>query len=131
MPIVPGSHNAKMPMFVPQSSSLIQRIAGWALGRRPEFVDARVVASGEGREVTRVRSQGWVEVMFNVITKDLKRLGYESSPRGSAGEVRNQGPSEGIGLVTRTSAAPKPTPQIGPGVESTTTEAEIEEHRET
>ncbi len=112
VPIVPGTHTVRVPMFVPQSSSVIQRLAGWALGRRPEFVDARVVAAGEGREVTRVSSQGWVEVQFNVMTKDLKRLGYESSPRGPAGEIRNQGPSEGIGLVTRTTTAPMQTPQI-------------------
>ena len=28
------------------------------MGRRPEFVDPRVVANGEGRDVTRVSSQG-------------------------------------------------------------------------
>ena len=49
-------------MFVPVSSSLVQRAAGFLLGRRPEFVDPRVVAAGEGRDVTRVASQGWVEV---------------------------------------------------------------------
>ena len=46
------------------------------MGRRPEFVDPRVVASGEGRDVTRVTSQGFVTVQLSVITKDLKRLGY-------------------------------------------------------
>ncbi len=29
---------------------------------RPEFVDPRVVASGEGRDVTRVTTNGWVKV---------------------------------------------------------------------
>ena len=46
------------------------------MGRRPEFVDPRVVASGEGRDVTRVTSQGFVTIQLSVITKDLKRLGY-------------------------------------------------------
>ena len=54
--------------------------SGWIMGRRPEFVDPRVVASGEGRDVTRVTSQGYVMVQLSVITKDLKRLGYEASP---------------------------------------------------
>ena len=44
-------------MFVPESTSGLQAVVGWLLGRRPEFVDPRVVARGEGREVTRVRSQ--------------------------------------------------------------------------
>ena len=48
------------------------------LGRRPEFVDPRVVARGEGREVTRVRSQGYVRVNFDIVTKDLAKLGYDT-----------------------------------------------------
>lgn len=70
----------RIPVFVPESASLMQRIAGWVMGRRPEFVDPRVVASGEGRDVTRVTSQGYVTIQLSVVTKDLKRLGYESSP---------------------------------------------------
>ena len=48
------------------------------MGRRPEYVDMRVVASGEGRGVTRVTSSdgGFIQADFNVVTKDLQRLGY-------------------------------------------------------
>ena len=88
-------------MFVPESSSLVQRLTGYLMGARPHYIDPRVVASGEGRDVTRVRSMGHVAVEFNVITKDLKRLGYEGSPRGPASEVRNQGPTGGIGVVAK------------------------------
>jgi len=35
----------------------------WFLGRRPEFVDPKVVSQGEGRDVTRVRSQGHIKVI--------------------------------------------------------------------
>ena len=47
------------------------------MGRRPEYVDMRVVASGEGRGVTRVTSSdgGFIQADFNVVTKDLQRLG--------------------------------------------------------
>ena len=31
-------------MFVPESTSGLQAVVGWMLGRRPEFVDPRVVA---------------------------------------------------------------------------------------
>ncbi|TRY69435.1 hypothetical protein TCAL_08080 [Tigriopus californicus] len=105
IPLSPGTHNAKIPMFVPESSSLIQRFTGMIMGKRPEFVDARVVANGEGRDVTRVNSQGWVKVQFNIITKDLKRLGYEHSAQGANSEVKNQGPSEGMGLLTKTNGS--------------------------
>uniref|UniRef100_A0A8C4QLT1 B9 domain-containing protein 1 n=1 Tax=Eptatretus burgeri TaxID=7764 RepID=A0A8C4QLT1_EPTBU len=79
IPITPGRHTRTIPMFVPESSSLLQRLMSWLKGRRPEYTDLRVVARGEGREVTRVRSQGHVQVCFNIVTKDLKKLGYETT----------------------------------------------------
>ena len=77
-PLSPGRHHARVSMVVPQSTSGLQAIVGWMLGRRPEFVDPRVVARGEGREVTRVRSQGYVMVNFDIVTKDLAKLGYDT-----------------------------------------------------
>ena len=47
------------------SLSLIQKLSSWLMGRRPEFVDPRVVANGEGRDVTRVSSQGRVTVQVS------------------------------------------------------------------
>ena len=46
----------RVAMFVPESSSLVQRLTGWLMGARPHYIDPRVVASSEGRDVTRVRS---------------------------------------------------------------------------
>ncbi|CAI9735167.1 Hypothetical predicted protein [Octopus vulgaris] len=87
VPIIPGRHTCCLPMFVPESTSLLQKFTSWLLGRRPEFVDARIVALGEGREVCRVRTQGFVNVTFNVVSKDIKKLGYinqVSQPQGTA-----------------------------------------------
>ncbi|XP_052365239.1 B9 domain-containing protein 1-like [Oncorhynchus keta] len=67
-------------MFVPESTSRLQKFTSWLLGRRPEFTDPKVVAQGEGREVTRVRSQGFVSLSFHIVTKDMKRLGYDTTP---------------------------------------------------
>ncbi|XP_033736910.1 B9 domain-containing protein 1-like [Pecten maximus] len=80
VPITPGRHKRKVPMFVPESASALQKFTAWFLGRRPEFVDPKVVAQGEGREVTRVRSQGFVTVSFNIVSKDMKKLGYDVIP---------------------------------------------------
>ncbi|XP_010212509.1 PREDICTED: B9 domain-containing protein 1 [Tinamus guttatus] len=80
VPIEPGRHIRTLPMFVPESTSRLQRFTSWFTGRRPEFTDPRVVAQGEGREVTRVRSQGFVTISFNVVTKDMTKLGYEVTP---------------------------------------------------
>lgn len=64
MPITPGTHLAKIPIFAPQSSSLVQSFAAFFLGRKPEFVDPRITACGEGRDVTRVRSCGSVSTIL-------------------------------------------------------------------
>ena len=90
-------------MFVPESTSGLQSLAGWMLGRRPEFVDPRVVAKGEGRDVTRVSSQGHVTVVFNIVTKDMAKLGYDtsnspvaSSPQKTSGLRKTDDMNEGI-----------------------------------
>ncbi|XP_076810097.1 B9 domain-containing protein 1-like isoform X1 [Clavelina lepadiformis] len=96
VPMVPGHHTLDVPMFVPLSTSKLQKFTSWLLGRRPEFVDPKVVAQGEGRDVTRVRSQGHVKISFNVVTRDMKKLGYDvipsdvtSIPAGTATYVVN------------------------------------------
>ncbi|XP_043831013.1 B9 domain-containing protein 1 [Dromiciops gliroides] len=79
VPFAPGRHKRTIPMFVPESTSKLQKWTSWFMGRRPEYTDPKIVAQGEGREVTRVRSQGFVTLSLNVVTKDLKKLGYHTS----------------------------------------------------
>ncbi|GAB1296199.1 B9 domain-containing protein 1 [Apodemus speciosus] len=97
VPFSPGRHKRTIPMFVPESTSTLQKFTRllklpcyWFMGRRPEYTDPKVVAQGEGREVTRVRSQGFVTLLFNVVTKDMKKLGYDSGPVDTQGVL---GPS--------------------------------------
>ncbi|XP_013388568.1 B9 domain-containing protein 1 [Lingula anatina] len=80
IPFTPGRHKQRIGMFVPESTSKLQKLTAWITGRRPEYVDPRVLAQGEGREVTRVRSQGYVTVSFSVVMKDMKKLGYDVTP---------------------------------------------------
>ncbi|XP_047213429.1 B9 domain-containing protein 1-like isoform X2 [Girardinichthys multiradiatus] len=83
IPFTPGHlfpflrHTRTIPMFVPEPT---WRLQSWLLGRRPEYTDPKVVAQGEGREVTRVRSQGSVTVSFHIMTKDMKKMGYDTGP---------------------------------------------------
>ncbi|XP_014285990.1 B9 domain-containing protein 1 [Halyomorpha halys] len=79
VPMTAGKWKKSVPMFVPESSSFLQKITSWLTGRRPEFIDLRVLAQGEGREVTRVRSQGKVYTTFNVMTKDFVSQGLDNS----------------------------------------------------
>uniref|UniRef100_A0A8C0LA63 B9 domain-containing protein 1 n=1 Tax=Canis lupus dingo TaxID=286419 RepID=A0A8C0LA63_CANLU len=50
VPFSPGRHKRTIPMFVPESTSKLQKFTSWFMGRRPEYTDPKVVAQGEGRE---------------------------------------------------------------------------------
>ncbi|XP_045680591.1 B9 domain-containing protein 1 isoform X2 [Phyllostomus hastatus] len=50
VPFSPGRHKRTIPMFVPESTSTLQKFTSWFMGRRPEYTDPKVVAQGEGRE---------------------------------------------------------------------------------
>ncbi|CAG0884875.1 unnamed protein product [Cyprideis torosa] len=83
IPVQPGCHRIKIPMFLPESASPIQRFTAWITGRQPEFVDPRIVASGEGRDVTRVRSLGSLTLRLNIVHKDFTKCGYVCSPQAA------------------------------------------------
>ncbi|XP_072794612.1 B9 domain-containing protein 1 isoform X2 [Vicugna pacos] len=95
VPFSPGRHKRTVPMFVPESTSKLQKFTSWFMGRRPEYTDPKVVAQGEGREVTRVRSQGFVTLLFNVVTKDMRKLGYDTGPPDTQG-VSGHSPPQGL-----------------------------------
>ncbi|XP_034749167.1 B9 domain-containing protein 1 isoform X2 [Etheostoma cragini] len=73
IPFTPGQHTRTIPMFVPEPTWRLQKFTSWLLGRRPEYTDPKVVAQGEGRE-------GFVTVSFHIITKDMKKMGYDTGP---------------------------------------------------
>uniref|UniRef100_T1IN05 Protein wntless n=1 Tax=Strigamia maritima TaxID=126957 RepID=T1IN05_STRMM len=78
IPITSGHQKKRIAMFVPESSSALQKFTSWITHRRPEFIDPRVLAQAEGRDVTRVRSQGFANLTLNVVFKDFKELGYKN-----------------------------------------------------
>ena len=53
------------------------RFLGWLAGNPAQFVDPRVIAGSEGREVVRVQSGGKVKVVFNVLSKGHKDFNYD------------------------------------------------------
>ncbi|XP_072532428.1 B9 domain-containing protein 1 isoform X1 [Salminus brasiliensis] len=97
IPFTPGKHSRTVPMFVPESTSRLQKFTSWLMGRRPEYTDPKVVAQGEGREVTRVRSQGFVTLQFNIVTKDMKKLGYDTTSGEQAPATRLAGTEQPYG----------------------------------
>ncbi|ODN01719.1 B9 domain-containing protein 1 [Orchesella cincta] len=81
LPTCHGSYVKTIPLFVPESSSFLQKISAWLMGRQPEFVDPKLLAQSEGRQVVRVQSNGYVVVKFEVVMKDMKKLGFLTSSK--------------------------------------------------
>ncbi|CAD5228328.1 unnamed protein product [Bursaphelenchus okinawaensis] len=80
IPTAPGRTQRSIAIFVPQASTTTQRIMSFFTGRRAEFVDSRIVSMSQGREITRVSTQGLITVTFNVVLKDVKKYGYDVNP---------------------------------------------------
>jgi B9 domain-containing protein 1 len=78
LPTSSGRFDLKLRLFKPRSASLIQGFFSRMNGMPAEFSDPRFPSYGEGREVTRVESGGFVNVQVNVMTKDLEVFGYEN-----------------------------------------------------
>ncbi|XP_032669464.1 B9 domain-containing protein 1 [Odontomachus brunneus] len=81
LPLETGHHEKRVSVYVPESSSTLQHIVAWLTGRRPELIDPAILASGSGRELTRMRVEGVVTVTFNVVLKDLFKLGYDNGEK--------------------------------------------------
>lgn len=54
----------RMTMFVPESSSMLQKMTSWLTGRRPEYVDARLLARGDGREGRKKKQNNIIYTTF-------------------------------------------------------------------
>ncbi|KXS18589.1 B9-domain-containing protein [Gonapodya prolifera JEL478] len=78
LPLHSGRFVKYIPLFVPLATSPFNYLLSWFAGRLPEFVDPAFVSKSEGREVTRVSSQGSVKVVVDVLPRDMERFGYQT-----------------------------------------------------
>lgn len=76
MPCQPGRHTRTIRLYCPLSSSPLTRILGALLGNPAQFVDPRLIAGTEGRDVVRVQSGGKVNVIFDIILRDTDLFNY-------------------------------------------------------
>jgi B9 domain-containing protein 1 len=77
IPTTPGRHERIVQIFSPLTSSIMLKIFGFLNGQRAELINApKVVASGDGREITRTKTEGSVKVVFQVTLRDLEKFGY-------------------------------------------------------
>ncbi len=79
IPTIPGRHERLIRMFAPVSSSWLVRMLAWLSGTYAEYISApKTLAEAEGREVTRVRAEGVVKVVFQVTLRNMDKYGYFS-----------------------------------------------------
>uniref|UniRef100_A0A915JL71 B9 domain-containing protein 1 n=1 Tax=Romanomermis culicivorax TaxID=13658 RepID=A0A915JL71_ROMCU len=109
IPISAGSHKTRIPMFVPDSSSIVQRFLGWLLSRRPELINPSSIAKAENREAMHMKTQGFVDVVWNIVTKDTKKLAFDLNPKSLS--LLSDFPLQ---LPTTASALPPPRLGIEP-----------------
>mmetsp|Transcript_21252 Transcript_21252/g.36485 ORF Transcript_21252/g.36485 Transcript_21252/m.36485 type:complete len:203 (+) Transcript_21252:18-626(+) len=77
-PLAAGRYTQYVRMFVPMSSSVMQKVTAFFTGAKPEYVDPTFIAGGQGRELTRVKSHGVVKVQMSIVTKDMVTFGFSS-----------------------------------------------------
>lgn len=76
LPCQPGRHSRIVRLYCPLSSSPITRFLGMLFGNPTQFIDPKIVAGSEGREVVRVQSGGRVKIVFEIFLKDTEIFNY-------------------------------------------------------
>lgn len=77
LPSQTGKHTRKMQVFRPLPQSTISGIFGFIGGTLAEYKDhEKILATGDGREVTRVRSTGEVSISMTTVKHNFKNYGY-------------------------------------------------------
>ncbi len=77
VPTTQGIHTRTVQMFSPVSSSIVVDAIGIFLGQKAEIINApKVIATGEGREIMRAKSEGAMTVKFNIQMINMEELGY-------------------------------------------------------
>ena len=73
----PGRHERIVHIFSPITSSVINKFLGMLIGQKAEIRDApNVIASGDGREITRTKTQGSIKIIFQVTLRDMDKFGF-------------------------------------------------------
>lgn len=77
VPTQPGRHERTVHIFSPVTSSVMASILGFLDGKKAELKNApKVIASGDGREITRTKSEGTIKIVFQVTLRDMDKFGY-------------------------------------------------------
>jgi B9 domain-containing protein 1 len=81
LPINPGRYTKLVKTFRPESGTAMQQFISWLTGTNPEFLDSKITATGEGRELTRVVNENDLKLKIHLLItrKEFASFGYTSS----------------------------------------------------
>ncbi|XP_047024789.1 B9 domain-containing protein 1 [Helicoverpa zea] len=80
MPPTTGQSLTSAPLVRPQAATLLGDWLAWITGRYPELADPKMLASGKDNYLLRTESCGTVTVSLSMVSKDLRKLGYDNQP---------------------------------------------------
>ncbi|XP_021193894.2 B9 domain-containing protein 1 [Helicoverpa armigera] len=80
MPPTTGLSLTSAPLVRPQAATLLGDWLAWITGRYPELADPKMLASGKDNYLLRTESYGTVTVSLSMVSKDLRKLGYDNQP---------------------------------------------------
>ncbi|KAK9829078.1 hypothetical protein WJX72_003769 [[Myrmecia] bisecta] len=89
LPTCAGRYVLKVRLYRPKSASTVHAFTSWLTGMPAEFSDPKFPSYAEGREVTRVVSNGHVKVQINIMTKDMEMFGYVDGSQATGGGSHN------------------------------------------
>eukprot|EP00158_Paraphelidium_tribonemae_P000762 Partr_v1_DN23368_c0_g1_i1_m18251 putative B9 protein domain 1 len=73
LPMIHGRSLLYIDLFAPMPSSGLTSLLGFIVGRPPEFLDPKLVTKSDGRQVTRVESDGCVKCVVDCTQKDFDK----------------------------------------------------------
>ncbi|XP_026725350.1 B9 domain-containing protein 1 [Trichoplusia ni] len=80
MPPTTGLNLTSAPLVRPQAATLLGEWLAWLTGRYPELADPKMLASGKDNYLLKTESYGSVTVSLSMVSKDLRKLGYDNQP---------------------------------------------------
>lgn len=77
IPTTPGRHERTVHIFSPITSSIISKFLGMLKGQNAIINNApSVLSSGDGREITRTKTEGTIKIVFQVTLRDMDKFGF-------------------------------------------------------
>ena len=85
VPTSPGRHTLTLEIYRPISGNICHQFLNWLKGTLPEYYETAFTARGEGRVVTRVRSEGEVQIVLNASIKGMTKSGFSNANMNKIG----------------------------------------------